>query len=67
METRERMSTSRVESTQHTPEMNEPLSEVDLEINIMTHGEIEVMTSDGVVDHELEITPQGEHGVTNEK
>ncbi|KAF2283490.1 hypothetical protein GH714_010774 [Hevea brasiliensis] len=66
MEPRERMSTSRVESTQHTPEMNAPRSEVDLKINIMTHGETEAMTSYGVVDHELEIAPHGEHGVTNE-
>ncbi|KAF2289328.1 hypothetical protein GH714_034910 [Hevea brasiliensis] len=66
VEPRERMSTSRVESTQRTPEMNEPHSEVDLEINTMTHGETEAVTSDGVVDHELEITPHGEHGVTNE-
>ncbi|KAF2323051.1 hypothetical protein GH714_033027 [Hevea brasiliensis] len=60
------MSTSRVESMQHTSEMNEPRSEVDLEINTMTHGETEAMTSDRVIDHELEIAPHGEHGVTNE-
>ncbi|KAF2289589.1 hypothetical protein GH714_037351 [Hevea brasiliensis] len=67
VEPRERMNTSRVERTQHTPEMNEPRCEVALEINTMTHGETEAMTSDGVVDHELEIAPHGEHGVTNEK
>ncbi|XP_058005406.1 uncharacterized mitochondrial protein AtMg00810-like [Hevea brasiliensis] len=46
--------------------MNAPRSDVDLKINIMTHGETEAMTSYGVVDHELEIAPHGEHGVTNE-
>ncbi|KAF2323063.1 hypothetical protein GH714_033086 [Hevea brasiliensis] len=66
VEPKERMSTSRVESTQHKSKMNEPRSEVDLEINTMTHGETEAMASDGVIDHELEIAPHGEHGVTNE-
>ncbi|KAF2323126.1 hypothetical protein GH714_033569 [Hevea brasiliensis] len=66
VEPRERMSTSRVESTQHAPKMNEPRSEVNLEINTMTHGETEAMTLDGVVDHELAIAPHREHGVTNE-